>query len=84
MFYRVDCTATFTGIERITGRLGAKKGSFMLLHGGTFAEGIATSKVTVVEGSGTDELAGLRGEGGFSVGHVQPFEMTLEYEAGLK
>ena len=80
MFYRADGTASYTGIERITGRLGGKSGSFALLHGGTFAGGVATSRWTMVEGSGTGGLKGLRGDGGFSSGHAQWYEMTLDYE----
>ncbi len=84
MFYRADGTAAFTGIERITGRLDGKNGSFALLHGGTFVDGVATSDITVIEGSGIEDLAGLHGKGRFSVGHTPPFEMTLNYEVGRK
>jgi len=34
----------------------------------------------VVTGSGTGDLRGLRGKGGFAVGHQQPYPITLDYD----
>src|SRR5215472_3416796 len=63
MMYRGDGTATFVGLERITGRIGGKKGSFVLERTGAFEGGQAREHYTVIPGSGTGELAGLKGEG---------------------
>ena len=34
----------------------------------------------IVLGSGTGDLHGLRGEGGFTVGHQGPYSITLDYD----
>ena len=63
MAYAPDKTANYVGIERIKGTVGGKRGSLVLLHDGTFADGAATATLRVV--SGTDELAGATGGGKF-------------------
>ena len=63
MAYSPDKTANYVGIERIKGTVGGKRGSLVLLHDGTFADGAATATLRVV--SGTDELAGATGGGKF-------------------
>ncbi|SRR6266404_4419829 len=80
MMYRDDGSATFTGIERMVGSVGGRAGSFVLQHNGTFEHGIATATLSVVPGSGTAGLRGIRGEGEFAVGHQQPYHMTLDYD----
>ncbi len=40
----------------------------------------ARAAYEVVPGSGTGELAGLSGTGGFSAGHAEEHDMTLDYE----
>lgn len=79
MAYHTDGTATFTGLERIIGKLAGKQGSFVLRHDGTFEAGVAKTKWEVVPGSATGELKGLRGEGGFASSHAQQYPMTLDY-----
>ena len=79
MTYAEDGSAGFVGMELITGRIGDRSGSFVLQHTGTFKEGTVTGKHTVVIGSGTGELKGLRGSGEFSYGHQQSYPMTLDY-----
>ena len=79
MVHRPDGTAAFVGIERVTGTLGGKSGSFVLEHRGTFEGGTAKGICRVVPGSGTGELEGLSGTGGFeATGREAPF--TLDYE----
>ena len=58
MAYSADDRADFVGIQTVTGSLAGKKGSFVLRSTGTFDGKVAEADVTVVEGSGTDELAG--------------------------
>jgi hypothetical protein len=82
MVYRVDGTATFVGLERVTGRIGARSGSFVLQRGGVFENGHAKETYTIVPGSGTGELRGLRGEGSSSVGHGMEHPFVLTYELG--
>jgi hypothetical protein len=80
MMYRDDGSASFIGLERVVGSVGERPGSFVLQHSGTFKGGVATVTLLVVPGSGTGDLRGLRGDGGFAVGHQQPFSITLDYD----
>jgi hypothetical protein len=57
--------ATYAGYERVVGSLAGRSGSFVLRLDGGFQGGAARTTWTVVEGSGTGDLAGLRGEGGY-------------------
>ena len=75
-----ETEATFVGIERVVGNLGGRSGSFVLQHSGTVDGQKATAEWEVLQGSGTAELEGLTGSGGFSSGHADEYEMTLEYE----
>ena len=80
MMYRDDGSASFVGLERVVGSVGGRSGTFVLQHGGTFKDGIATVTVLVVPHSGTGDLRGLQGKGEFVVGHQPPYSMTLEYD----
>ncbi|WP_432020459.1 DUF3224 domain-containing protein [Streptomyces sp. 1222.5] len=55
--------SVFTALERVTGRIGDRSGSFVLQISGTTGGGAAKATLEVLEGSGTGELAGLRGTG---------------------
>lgn len=55
-------SAGYAAIERVTGVLDGKRGSFVLQHTGIMKRGAPTLVVTVVPDSGTDELVGLEGE----------------------
>ena len=80
MMYRSDGTAAFVGLERITGRIAGRNGSFVLQRTGVFEDGQAKESYFVVTGSGTGELRGLRGEGTSSVGHAADYPFALNYE----
>ncbi len=81
MMYREDGTADYVSMERVVGRIGDRQGSFVLQGSGTFEEGAARVKWVVVPGSGTGELRGLRGEGGFAAVHgAEDTEVTLDYD----
>ena len=80
MMYRSDGSATFVGLERVSGRLSAKSGSFVLQRTGVFEGGQAKESYSVVPGSATGELRGLRGEGRSAVGHGMEHPFTLDYE----
>ena len=73
-------SASFTGFEKVVGSLGGRRGSFVLRHAGTYDGAAAQAAYEVVPGSGTGELAGLSGTGGFSAGHAEEHDMTLDYE----
>jgi hypothetical protein len=80
MVYRSDGTAAFVGLERITGRIGGRNGSFVLQRSGLFEDGQAKESYFVVSGSGTGDLRSLRGEGTSSVGHAADYPFALNYE----
>ena len=80
MMYRGDGSATFVGLERIVGRMGDKSGSFVLQRLGVFEGGLAKESYSVIPGSGTGDLQGLRGDGSSAVGHGTEHPFTLVYE----
>lgn len=80
MMYRADGTATFVGLERISGRIGDKSGSFVLQRSGVFEGGQAKEAFSVVPGSATGDLRGLVGDGATSVGHATDYPFSLSYE----
>ncbi len=67
------------GLQRFTGKVEDRSGSFILKHEGRFVNGVVSSKMTVVPASGTDELKGLRGEMNLQSGPAQPFAVTFTY-----
>lgn len=55
-------SAGYVAIERVTGMLGGREGSFVLMHYGLMERGTPSLRVSVVPDSGTGALAGIRGE----------------------
>lgn len=53
--------AHYVGLMRIKGNLKGKKGSFVMEDKGTYEAGVANSELTILYGSGTEELAGIKG-----------------------
>ncbi len=80
MAYRPDGTADFVGMEMVEGRVDGRSGTFVLQHVGVYEGGVAKITMSVVRGSGTGELRGLRGAATISVGHDKTHEMALEYD----
>ncbi len=80
MMYHDDGAASYVGLERVVGRLGERQGSFVLQLSGRFENGVVKATWSVVSGSGTDELRGLRGEGGLTWQDVQHTAITLDYD----
>jgi hypothetical protein len=76
---RPDGSASFAGIERVTGSIDARRGTFLLQDAGTLKGSTVTGEWFVVPGSGTGELAGLRGEGGFTAELGPHASITLDY-----
>ena len=82
MMYRTDGSADFVGLERITGRIGERTGTFVLQRIGKFENGEAKESYSVIPGSATGDLAGLKGEGSSAVGHGMEHPFELDYEFG--
>ncbi|MFI5491996.1 DUF3224 domain-containing protein [Actinoplanes sp. NPDC051859] len=57
----IDGSAGYVALDRITGTLHGRAGSFVLQHYGLMDRGAATLICQVVPDSGTDELTGLTG-----------------------
>jgi Protein of unknown function (DUF3224) len=57
----VKGSAGYVAIEKVTGTLKGRRGTFVLQHTGTMNRGTPQLSVTVVPDSGTEELAGLSG-----------------------
>jgi uncharacterized protein DUF3224 len=80
MAYPEPKTAQFVGIQRIVGTIDGRKGSFVAETTGTFDGTIAKWQCSIIEGSGTDELAGISGEGTFQAPHGSKAEYEIEYD----
>ncbi|MFJ6718613.1 MULTISPECIES: DUF3224 domain-containing protein [unclassified Streptomyces] len=71
--YSTANTGSYTGLELFTGTLDGRTGTFALEERGTFEQdGTTHCSFEVVPGSGTGELTGLRGTGGFLARHGEP------------
>jgi len=57
----VKGSAGYVAIERVTGTLNGKTGSFVLQHSSTLTRGTPWQSITVVPDSGTGQLAGITG-----------------------
>lgn len=57
----VQGSAGYVAIERVTGTLAGRSGSFVLQHTGLMARGAPSLTVIIVPDSSTDELEGLAG-----------------------
>ena len=76
----VPGSAGYVAMERVTGTLGGRSGSFVLQHTGTMTRGDAELLVTVVPDSGTGQLAGLTGRMTIDIvekKHFYKFDYTL-------
>lgn len=58
--------AQYVGQIRIIGELQGKSGSFVVTDNGTFNAGAAVSELSIIPGSGTEELAGISGIGEYA------------------
>jgi hypothetical protein len=77
---RVQGSAGYVAIERVTGTLHGRRGSFVLQHNGTMTRGAPQLTVGVVPDSGTGELTGLAGTMRIIVegkAHTYEMEYTL-------
>jgi hypothetical protein len=72
-------SASFVGLERVTGRIGERRGSFVLQDQGTLSGATVSGRWFVVPGSGTGELEGLRGEGGFEAQLGEGADISLDH-----
>lgn len=74
----VEGSAGYVAIERVSGRLHGRSGTFVLQHSGTMTRGAPQLTITVVPDSGTGELAGLAGTMTIDIADGK-HSYTLEY-----
>jgi hypothetical protein len=58
---KIEGSAAYVAIERVSGALEGRRGTFVLQHTGVMNRGAQSLTVTVVPDSGTGELEGLSG-----------------------
>jgi len=76
----VKDSAGYVAIEKVTGTLNGRSGSFYLQHNGVMTRGVGELAIAVIPDSGTDELMGLRGKMNIIIAegkHSYEFEYTL-------
>jgi Protein of unknown function (DUF3224) len=76
---RDDRSASLVSLQRFRGSLGGRHGTFVLQGAEIVENGRIKATWFVVPGSGTGELAGLRGEGGFEGRFGTGSDGTLDY-----
>jgi hypothetical protein len=76
----VQGSAGYVAVERVSGKLHGRTGTFVLQHSGTMTRGTPQLSVTVVPDSGTDQLTGLAGSLTIRIAdgkHSYDFDYTL-------
>ncbi|TMH27097.1 MAG: DUF3224 domain-containing protein [Betaproteobacteria bacterium] len=76
---REDHSASLVSVQRFRGKLGGRQGTFVLQGSEIVANGKIKATWFVVPGSGTDDLSGLRGEGGFEGDFGKGSDAMLDY-----
>lgn len=75
-----DGSAGYVAIERVSGTLHGRRGSFVFQHNGLMQRGAQQLTIRVVPDSGTGELTGLAGTFGLKIidgQHHYTFDYTL-------
>ena len=76
----VKGSAGYVAIERVTGTLKGRTGSFVLQHSATMTRGVPELSITVVPDSGSGQLVGLTGKMEIKINegkHSYDFEYSL-------
>lgn len=76
---RDDQSASMVSMQRFRGTMGGRQGTFILQGSEIVENGNIKAAWFVVPGSGTGDLAGLRGEGGFEGRFGQASDGMLNY-----
>jgi hypothetical protein len=80
MFYRADGTAEYTGLQYVSAQIAGRSGTCVMVADGAFTDGAASGTWRVIPGSGTGDLAGLRGSGTSVATSTPPGTFTFDYE----
>src|SRR5215469_5040694 len=76
---RDDKSASQVSMQRFSGKLAGRQGAFVLQGSETVSNGKIKATWFVVPGSGTGDLSGVRGEGGFEGGFGKGSDGWLDY-----
>jgi hypothetical protein len=70
----------FVALEKITGQVAGRSGSFVLQQTGSFGSGATIITMTVLPGTGTGELSGLSGQATMEfTEHLESYPIHFEY-----
>ena len=78
-------SAGYVAIEKLTGTLNGRSGSFYLQHSGTMTRGAGELTITVIPDTGTDDLLGLEGRMNIIIAdgqHSYEFDYALPETTG--
>jgi hypothetical protein len=79
----VKNSAGYVAIERVTGTLHGKRGTFALQHNGIMNRGVPSLTISVVPDSGTGELTGLSGTATIDIAGGKHY-YTLDYDLAIE
>ena len=79
MCYRSDGSARFVGHQLMKCSIGERKGTFVIEADGAFTGATSKGDWRIVPGTGTGDLAGIDGDGGFEAehGHNATYHLNL-------
>jgi hypothetical protein len=80
---QVPGSAAYVGIERVTGSLEGRTGSFAVQHSAAMEGDDKTMTVTVVPHTGTGDLTGIRGEVTITVHEDGSHTYAIEYDLAV-
>jgi len=84
---RSETGGAYVALERVTGTLQGRSGTFELVHRGEMTSSSQTIEIWVVTGSGTGQLAGISGRMGIRIEaggkHFYDFDYELPAAAGV-
>lgn len=73
-------SGAYVAIERVTGRLNARSGSFTLQHSGTMTQNNRSLTISVVPDSGTEQLTGITGSMKITIAPDGKHTYDFDYE----
>ena len=74
-----DGPAAYVGIERVDAAVHGKRGTFVLQHNASVVDGVPSLAITVVPGTGSGALEGLRGNAKVTIDSEGTHTLELDY-----
>ncbi len=79
LMYVSETFGTFVGYERIEGTVNGRVGSFCLRQDGTFDTTSISAELSIIEGTGTGDFAGIGGTGSYRTIHGVAESATITF-----